>query len=400
MKILFLSRWFPYPPDNGSKIRILNVVKQLARRHDVALLAFAEATDPVDARTLLALREYCSRVRVVPYRSFHPRSARAALGFLSPRPRWLVDTQSDSMRAAVAREFGAQHADLVVASQLAMVPYAVALRGAPALMEELEISAFHDAVGPREPVARRLRSLLTWFKLGAYLRNVLPRFRACTVASDLEKRRLQLVAPRYGDVAVIPNAVDLTGYAGDFGAARPNTLVFSGALTYAANYDAASHFLSRIHPLIQDAVPEVVLRVTGAHTGVDLSSLPSRRGVLYTGYVADIRPVIGRSWVSVVPLRRGGGTRLKIVESLALGTPVVSTSKGAEGLDVTDGVDILLADDPRAFADRVVELLRSPELRCRLAANGRRLVESKYDWQIVGQDLRTLVDRITPFGPG
>ena len=107
-----------------------------------------------------------------------------------------------------------------------------------------------------------------------------------------------------------------------------------------------------------------------------------------------VRPVVAQSWASIVPLRLGAGTRVKVLESMALGTPVVSTTKGAEGLEVRDGENILIADSPTEFAKRVVDLLRSPELRARLATAGRRLVESKHDWEVVGQELRALVERV------
>jgi glycosyltransferase involved in cell wall biosynthesis len=171
--------------------------------------------------------------------------------------------------------------------------------------------------------------------------------------------------------------------------------VYAGALTYHANYDAAQYLLADIYPRLAAKVPGLTLRVTGGTRGVDLDALPTHPGVHYTGYVPDIRPVVARSWVSVVPLRVGGGTRLKILESMALGTPVVSTSKGAEGLEVTHGENILIADDPRDFADSVTEVLQSPALRARLASGGRRLVETTYAWDIVGPRLRALVEQVT-----
>jgi polysaccharide biosynthesis protein PslH len=126
--------------------------------------------------------------------------------------------------------------------------------------------------------------------------------------------------------------------------------------------------------------------------GVDIANLLMPPGVQLTGYLADVRPTIAESWVSLVPLRQGGGTRLKILEAMALGTPVVSTSKGAEGLETNHGENILLADTAAEFAQRTIELLRSPELRARLVAGGRRLVESRYDWRVVGADLRQVVN--------
>ncbi len=394
MRILFLSRWFPYPPDNGSKIRIFNILKQLSRRHDVDLVTFYEGTDRANEGSIGALSEVCSDVRAVPYRPYRPTSAKAVVGLLSKQPRHLVDTHSPALKATIEEELTRKQYDLVIASQLAMAPYAVAIHGVPTILEELELSVFADAAATGS-MAKRARCQLTWLKLVTYLRTLLPRFAACTVVSESEKRKVERAVPGYADVRVIPNAVDLSRYDGDFGAPRPNTLVFCGALTYSANLDALRFFLRDVYPRILSEVPNVVLRVTGRTQGVDLSSLPNHPGVQYTGYVQDVRPVVAQSWVSVVPIRIGGGTRLKILESMALGTPVVSTSKGAEGLDVADGQNILIADQPEEFAARVVSIVRSVELRRKLAANGRLLVELRYDWEAVGRELIELVEQIT-----
>lgn len=394
MNILLLSRWLPYPPTNGSKIRIFNILRQLAPAHDVTLLAFGESSDRVDDVMLRALAPYCSRIRVVPYRRFQPASRKACLGFFSPQPRSLVDTFSPEMMATVRDACDRCHYDLIIASQLAMIPYALAGKGIPALLEELELSVFLDETRCGRPLRQRLRARLTWLKLSTYVRRVLPRFTACTVVSELEKEHLRAIAPTYRAVSVIPNAVDLRDYAETFGPARPRSLVHAGALSYGANYDAVRFFLTEMYPSVAQAIPQVTFRITGATVGIDLTALPRHPGVEFTGHVPDIRPLVAESWASVVPLRIGGGTRLKILEAMALGTPVVATSKGAEGLAVSHGDNILLADSPQEFTDTVVALLHSPSLRARLADGGRRLVETRYDWRVVGQDLLRLLEQV------
>jgi glycosyltransferase involved in cell wall biosynthesis len=164
-------------------------------------------------------------------------------------------------------------------------------------------------------------------------------------------------------------------------------------LSYSANYDALRFFLDEIWPLIRSRRPDARLRVTGRLDG-SLDGLAVDSHVEFTGYLPDIRPAVAASWLSVVPLRMGGGTRLKILESMALGTPVVATSKGAEGLGVTSGRDILLADGPSEFAEAVIRLLDSPELREHLAINGRQVVASKYDWNEIGQRFNALVEQV------
>jgi glycosyltransferase involved in cell wall biosynthesis len=219
---------------------------------------------------------------------------------------------------------------------------------------------------------------------------VLPRVATCTVVSELEREHVRTIAPAYARVSLVPNAVDLARYGGWHGDPQPDTLIFSGSLSYSANYDALRWFLAAVFPCIQRAVPDVRLRVTGSTEGIDRAGLPGGGAVEYTGYVDDVRPLVASSWVSVVPLRHGSGTRLKILEAMALGTPVVSTAKGAEGLSVTPGEDIILRDDPDGFARGVVELLQSSEHRRRLADAGRLLVRARYDWQVVGAEIRAL----------
>jgi glycosyltransferase involved in cell wall biosynthesis len=392
MNILFLSRWLPYPPENGSKIRIFNLLRQLSSQHEISLLAFQDrprtATGPVAAE---ALGRVCRSIRIIPYRPFRPDSVRAWSGFLSPQPRSLVDTYSPAMAQAVDEALNRTHYDLVIASQLDMIPYAASIRDLPLLFEEIELSTYWDAVHRSDRPIHQARALLTWIKLCRYLRTTLPAAAACTVVSARERALVQRAVPGYGPVEVIPNAVDLRDLTGDFGPPTPDTLIFTGALTYSPNYDAMRYFLERIYPRILAAAPGLRLRITGRTDGVDLTPLARWPGVELTGYLADVRPLVARSWVSVVPIRLGGGTRLKILESLALGTPVVSTPKGAEGLEVTDGRDILLADTAELFARQVVELLRSSDRRRELSAAGRRLIAERYDWRVIGQRLNALV---------
>jgi glycosyltransferase involved in cell wall biosynthesis len=232
---------------------------------------------------------------------------------------------------------------------------------------------------------------LTWLKLSRYLSRLLRSFQGVTVVSQRERELSARLLPEHAQVAVVPNGVDLEANSGDFGIPEPDTLIYSGALTYVANLDAMEFFLGDIMPLIQARRPGVTIKITGRYDGVPIERLPMRSGVMLTGYLDDVRPAIAQSWVCVVPLRIGGGTRLKILEAMALGTPVVSTSKGAEGLEVTAGQDILIADGPSAFADAVLRLLDDPQLRNRLADAGRQLVQVRYGWDRSADQLEQLL---------
>ncbi|MFN8637415.1 MAG: glycosyltransferase family 4 protein, partial [Chloroflexota bacterium] len=256
-------------------------------------------------------------------------------------------------------------------------------------------SMFRDQVGKAGSFLGAARRWLMWAKLQSYLRRTLPSFRATTVVSEGERRNVAVAAPNYPNVHVVPNAVAVHEYGAYYGAPEPWSIVFAGALTYNANYEAASWMLRSVFPRVKAEVPSAILRISGRHDGVDLGGLPHSSGLELTGHLADVRPLIARSAVSVVPLLSGGGTRLKILESMALGTPVVSTSKGAEGLAVTHNENILIADTPSDFAICVSAVIKDRRLRQRLSEAGRSLVWSHYDWNVVGEQLRSVVEQAT-----
>jgi len=383
-RLLFLSGWYPYPSDNGSKIRIFNLIRRLAGQYEIHLLSFADG--PVSPERLERMKEYCVSVNTAPWVEFQPGRLRAILGFLSSRPRAVVDTYSLAMQGLVKRMAESQAFDLVVASEWRTAAYA-ALVSCSQVFEDLELTVFHEQLsGTRDPL-RRARHRLTWWKMTHYLSRLLPQFDACTVVSEPERAILAGIAPDYDRVAVVPNGVDLNYYAGDHGKLSPASMIYTGALSYHANFDAVEYFLQDVYSLIVRDNQEASLSITGKAEPALIDRLPKRAGVTFTGYLPDVRPAVARSWVSVVPLRIGGGTRLKIIEAMALGTPVVSTSKGAEGLDVTHGRDILIADEPKAFAGAILKLFADADLRAELAVNGRRLVEERYSWDTCAERL-------------
>jgi glycosyltransferase involved in cell wall biosynthesis len=393
MKVLFISRWFPYPPDNGSRIRVFNLIRYLSSCHEIDLLSFASET--VAEERLAAMRRYCRRVDVAPHRPFQPNRLRALLGFFSPRPRSVVDTHSVEMQKLVEQARRGCPFDVVIASEMGAAPYALALPGTPKVLEDVELTMFYDRLSKERHPLGKLRNWLTWWKLSHYVADVLSAFDGCTVVSGRERERVLQVSPGYNPVGVVPNGVDVAYHAADFGSPAADTLVYSGALTYSANFDAMDFFLRDVFPLIRAKRPQVRISITGKLDGVPVDRLPCGDGVVLTGYLDDVRPTVAQSWACVVPLQIGGGTRLKVLEAMALGTPVVATSKGVEGLDVNPGEDILVADEPTSFADATLHLLGDPALRAKLAANGRRLVCERYGWDQIGQSLDLLLHQVT-----
>lgn len=392
MRILFLSRWFPYPHDNGSKLRVYNVLRVLSRLHSVTLISFVDSEAPAIPPELTA---YCTAVHTVPYAPYNPTSQRALLGFLSITPRSAVDTYSPTMDATIRRVLQAGAFDLVIASQWDIAAYYSAFVEVPALFEEVELGIFDAKRASASSFIQQLRHELPWFKLRLYLRRLAQQFSAFTVVSQPEADLLRSILPN-ANVHIIPNCVAIEMYASVEVEPEPNSLIFTGALSYFANEDAMEWFLRDIYPRIQARVPDTNLRITGDPAG---KSFPESTGVTLTGFVDDIRPLVAGSLVSIAPFLLGGGTRLKILEAMALHTPVVATTKGAEGLDVVDGEHVLIADTPDAFASAVIRLLEQPALRQRLAENAYQLLKTRYTWTGIAPQLLELVESVATAQP-
>jgi glycosyltransferase involved in cell wall biosynthesis len=195
--------------------------------------------------------------------------------------------------------------------------------------------------------------------------------------------------PKY----VVPNGVDMSYFTPSQTTPEPYTLVFTGMMAYVPNYDGMLYFLDEILPRIHRRMPGVRLYIVGNRPPPDLLKRASDR-VVVTGYVDDVRPFIHKASVYVVPLRMGSGTRLKILEAMAMKTPIVTTSIGCEGIDVQDGVSVRIEDEPEGFADAVVDLLGNAALRETLIRNGYELVSSRYDWPIIHKTADALYQRL------
>jgi glycosyltransferase involved in cell wall biosynthesis len=388
-KILFLSRWFPYPPDNGARIRINHLIKHLSSIASVDLLAF-HTSQPLARFMDMGLRD-CRDIQVVMYQDFRPATFKALYGLFSMKPRSVIATHSHEMVDRVKHALATGDYDLVIASQRDMVDYLDGIEHPPALLEELELSTLHDAFMNERNSFKRLRAGLTWKKAVRYYRRALREFQATTVVSKNEKDLARSVLPHNHTIEVIPNGIDFSYYHPEYILPREQTLLYCGSLTYHANFDAICYFLERIFPEILDSFPSAKLRVTGSLHGVDLDRLPACTHVEFTGYLEDVRPVISGSWLSIVPLRIGGGTRLKIIESLAMGTPVIASVKGAEGLAIANGDGMLVADSPHQFVQYVLDIFNQPELRQALSIAGRNAIRI-YDWRKIGPQFNNLVE--------
>ncbi len=309
MKILFLSRWLPFPPSNGSKLRIYNLLQGLAKNHEISLITFAapEEIDPVPP----PLADLCADIQIVPWSPFNPQSQKARQGFLSATPRSILDTFSPAISQAISEVLEREAIELVIASQIDMAAYSNQFKGLPAIFEEAELGVIYEQFSRASPLRNKIRSGLTWIKYRRYLNAILPHFNAVTVVSEQEKALFSRAVSQSPQVYVIPNCVNVASYQEIEPDPRPGTMIFTGSLRFPPNYDAMKWFIREVLPIIQREVPGAALSITGDHGDLPL---PPGEQITRTGLVPDIRPLVANSWVSVVPIWQGGGTRLKILE--------------------------------------------------------------------------------------
>jgi glycosyltransferase involved in cell wall biosynthesis len=372
--------------NNGSKLRIYNLLRGLSKHHDVTLISFI---DRVGANIEVSeLRDIISDVKVIPWRKFNPKTLRARLGMFSLKPRSIVDTFSNEMANAITEALNNQIYDLVIASQLQMAAYYPYFRNTLSVFEEFEIGLFYDrAFSPDRKI--RFRHALTWFKLRIYLSRLLNSFQACTVVSEKERQLVVHNFPGYNrTIEIIPNCLNIDEYKDIKTDKKSNTLIFTGSFKYHANYDAMLWFVDKVFPLILKRMPDTQLIITGDHANLPL---PSYKNITLTGFVDDFKGLLASSTVCIAPLLSGGGTRIKILEAMALKIPVVATSKGAEGLNANDGEQFLLANSPVEFAECVIKLLSNKDLRLKLAEKANLLVKEKYNWGIAMLDYSRLI---------
>jgi sugar transferase (PEP-CTERM/EpsH1 system associated) len=399
MRILFVTYGLPYPPDSGVRLHDFHLIKNVSKYYRVFLLSLITEFD--QAKYLDDLREYCEHVDVVAARNRSVWEQVREVG-RHLRARFPVATVPfvyDEMMSKITECVTQHQVDIVQIEHSFLAPYVEAI---PADGRCRSILSFHNLgvrqyrrmVGLQTGPAAKLLFVLKWLMMRGWEAKVAERFDRCVVVSPIEKELLQSANPRLV-ISTVENGVDVRERRPLPEATVVNDLLFVGTVGYPPNADAVLYFCRSILPLIRRQIPNVRLIVVGHAPTTKVRSLAKQDDVVVTGYVPDVIPYYQQARVVIVPLRGGGGTRLKILEAMALGRPVVSTSLGCEGLQVVDREHLMIADSPTEFAARVIELLTDARLRKEMAVNARRLVETHHDWEIISQKLLALYRDLT-----
>lgn len=408
MRILFVAPYVPAFPGAGAQIRMFMFLKYLSKHHEVSLIFPTFAED--DSLTVSQpVRKVCKSVDPIPTLGYFPRAfqgrSRASWrlirlkgilrGMPFPLNYDLFKAMIVPMRRAMQKVLSTESFDVVHCESLPIGEMMSGLRTpSMTLLSLADVLTLLNYRACRQASGlKRVLPFLEWRRMASYEARMVEKFNACLVSSAADQRFLRRFLPN-AKISVVPNGVDTEYLMPMNGEANEDILLFTGLMSYPPNIDAVEFFCLEILPLILSVLPSARLYIVGRGAGPRVTRLAAHHGVHVTGPVEDMRPYFSKASVVVVPLRNGGGTRLKILEALAMGKAVVSTSVGAEGLEVQDGEHLILADSPLHFARETVSLLRDGRRRKILGEQGRQLVETHYSWNFAGGLLASVYEEL------
>jgi glycosyltransferase involved in cell wall biosynthesis len=402
MHILFLTQIIPYPPDAGPKVKTWHVLRHLAQKgYRVTLASFVR---PEEQKYVPVLREVCQDVYTIPIH----RSRFRDVGYwlrsnLTGRPFLVERDDLAEMRRLVSKIVAGDQVDIIHADQLTMTQFGLLSR--PEFADQnggmpYRIFDAHNAVWT---IVDRMKENAPWFlrPIAALEAKRIKHFEG-KIVNDFdhtlavtEPDRLALVDAvsaissqperANGRITVVPIAVDTKELQPVRRTAGSKNILTLGTLHYPPNADGIRWFANDIFPLVQAREPDATLTIIGKNPPADFLQLQEKhpQSIKVTGYVEDLTPYFEQAGVMVIAVRAGGGMRVRILEAFARGMTVVTTTVGLEGIDANPGEHVLVEDTPQSFAESTLELLENSMLAEKLAQNGRRLAEEKYDWQVV-----------------
>ncbi len=390
MRILMICLHLPYPPQSGALIRNYNLLKRVAQENEVWIASVAEKK--FDEGNIAHLKTFCAGVEVVePTQTGRLDNPLQIFEYLWKG--WPVELRYYHLPALfekINELVNRYDFDVIDIEDSNMGLY---LEAIPESLHKKCVLTFHDVIYKKMESIYNLETRLpSKLRMGLYSRMMarwepfyMQKFGCCVTVSEPDRQLLLAKNPNLR-IEIVNNGIDTRSFQPLPYDSSNHTLLFVGNMNYLPNIDAMELFCQQILPLVKKSIPDVKLTIVGLNPVPKVMALAGD-GITVIKNARDLVPHYQQSAVSVVPLRGGGGTRLKILESMALGRPVVSTTIGCEGLEVHDGEHLFIADDPLSFANRIIKLLKDSDTRKGMIKRGRLLVEKVYDWDVIAKKL-------------
>ena len=392
MKVLFISTKGPLPTNDGHCLRTYNLLRQVSKKHEIYLLSFVKYPEEYDH--IDELKGLCKHIEYFSLKENHSSSRNVlslALNVFSHKPFVAQKYDTHEMRDSIKNILSREKIDLIHLDMLPLYCYHDLFSGIPTFLNQhnIESALLLRQVEAESNIFRKYFFSIQQQRLEKFEKKALAGVSRVAVCSEQDRLLVKKYAPS-ANVRVIPNGVDLDLFqpSGAFDE-DPDTLVFVGGLNWYPNRDGMEWFDRDILPEIIKLKPSIKVHLVGRSEKINWAHPDC---FVEHGFVDDIRPYLERAAVFIVPLRVGGGTRLKILDAMGMGKAIVSTSIGAEGLGTEHGTELLLADATTSFAKDVITLLNDYKYRHQLSQNARKFVLSSYGWDAIGQSLSQSYD--------
>lgn len=398
MHLLVIYPYIPYPLDRGTYQRTFNLLRELAKSHTIDLIALSENEAGMEHRGVFS--EFCREVRFIPFN--HPAWPKLSERMFNSTPSTVQHWYAPQVESAIREQLASRHYDLVHVCDIVLVQYFLDEHtDVPLSVDRSRVDLQFQKQRTAVMGGSLKDRVLAWeniSKMKRYEKRVAQRTNLQVLCGPDDETYVKQHISAKARTEVIANGVDLDYFDPEKTSteqATEPTLLFCGAMDYEPNIDALQWYFSTMHQDLRARIPNLKILIIGKSPVPQVQAYARLEGVTVTGSVPDVRPYYQESWAQIVPLRIGGGTRLKIVESLAMGTPVVSTSIGAQGLDLRQGQDALLADSPSAFVDALESVLKQPALRQSLSLQGRQTAQARFSWHGIGAKLSSAYQHLT-----
>lgn len=387
MKILFTLPYIPIPQTFGGAIRVFQMIKIAAEHHEVTILSFGTPEEEQALRNTFGKNTKIHVVRDPWVRAY--RRIGQFYSLFTKHSFFYKLVESEEMKNTVHRLLSENDFDIVQTEFAHTAAYDLPTNAVKILdAHNVEYDNFRRIYENAHTPLRRLHYYYEYKKFRNEEQAACRRYDIIFTTSKRDKIILDGDVPEIPKY-VIPNGVDSAYFIPSQETPEPYSLVFTGAMSYVPNYDGMLYFLDDIFPRILQHEPKAKIYIVGSKPPAELRRRAADN-IIVTDYVEDVRPYVYRSSIYVVPLRMGGGTRLKVLEAMAMKKPIVTTNIGCEGIEIVSGNSAIIADEPQEFADSVVRLLRDRALRQKITDTGYEIMHTRYDWKIIGEQVQTL----------
>lgn len=399
LNILYLSYNFPYPPTGGSISRDYNLIKQLSKSHNIFWINRTITGEVLESQ-LNEMNKYCKETVVVPWN--HEHSAfKFIRSLFSKKPYIILRFGSKEMETVVNKYFRRWPIDLILCDHIYLAQYLPkhVPKNIPVIANSEDNGfTYYKRMSESKNFIRALYGKLEWKKMLNYELEVLRKYRNSISTSETERKLLMSYFTEEDkksiNVGVVRNGVDIEYFKPQARKDFTPSGVFTAWYKYFPNTEGAVHFIKSIFPLIKKEIKDFKVYMVGKEPPAELKNLSNDNDIIVTGAVKDIRPYMANADAAIVPLKVGGGTRLKILEAMAAGVPVVSTVLGAEGLEVTTGENILIGKTDEEFASAVIKLVNNKSLSEMITRNGLEFVHKYYSWEVIGKQQNQFVESV------